>query len=286
MAEIKRCFVIAPIGELDSATRKRSDKILKHVIRPATAECGYHTTRADEISEPGLITSQIIQHIVDDALVIADLTEWNPNVFYELAVRHALRKPFIQIIEKGQRIPFDVASLRTIQLDHTDLDSVEIAKTEIIAHIRHLESSDTPIESPISTAIDLQSLRSSGQPVERSLAALQEAVSELAARTSSIMGAISSISSTIDQSAYQSLMFGQTSLRGANWANMGKLHVGSAEGTPFRVYPHSSSFFITSDGTLLPIESSEPAGKNENTKASKAKPKGSDTASKEPNSEG
>lgn len=94
MAE-KKCFVIAPIGEPDSETRKRSDQILKHVISPAVQECGYSATRADQISEPGMITSQVIQHITDDHLVVADLTERNPNVFYELAIRHGIRKPLV-----------------------------------------------------------------------------------------------------------------------------------------------------------------------------------------------
>ena len=68
----KDCFVIAPIGEPESDIRKRSDQILKHVISPALKECGYKATRADQISEPGMITSQVIQHIVDDPLVVAD----------------------------------------------------------------------------------------------------------------------------------------------------------------------------------------------------------------------
>lgn len=119
--EEKNCFVIAPIGELDSDTRKRSDQILKHIIKPAVSSCGYKAIRADEIDKPGIITSQVIQRVVNDPLVIADLTERNPNVFYELAIRHAIRKPLVQLIQKGERIPFDVAGTRTIQVDHTDL---------------------------------------------------------------------------------------------------------------------------------------------------------------------
>jgi len=56
----KVCFVIAPIGDADSDTRKRSDQVLKHVIRPAVTGCGYVAIRADEIDKPGLITSQVI----------------------------------------------------------------------------------------------------------------------------------------------------------------------------------------------------------------------------------
>ena len=91
MTEKKKCFVITPIGEDGSETRRRADQILRHVIAPAAEACGFETVRADQIAEPGLITTQIIQHIIDDPLVIADLTGSNPNVFYELAVRHAIR---------------------------------------------------------------------------------------------------------------------------------------------------------------------------------------------------
>ena len=109
MTDEKNCFVISPIGEPDSETRKRADQILKHVVKPAVGECGYTAVRADEIDKPGIITSQVIQRVVTDPLVVADLTERNPNVFYELAIRHALRKPLVQLIKKGEQIPFDVA---------------------------------------------------------------------------------------------------------------------------------------------------------------------------------
>jgi len=53
MPELKKCFVIAPIGEDNSDTRKRSNQILKHIIEPITKELGYETTRADKISNQG-----------------------------------------------------------------------------------------------------------------------------------------------------------------------------------------------------------------------------------------
>ncbi len=175
----KRCFVIAPIGEPESETRKRSDQILRHVISPALEDCGYTATRADQISEPGMITSQVIQHIVDDQLVVADLTDRNPNVFYELAIRHAIRKPFVQLIKKGEQIPFDVAGTRTIYVDHHDLDSVEAVKKEIIAQVHALEKDPSNIETPISVSLDLQLLKQSENPEQRSLADVLSVISEL-----------------------------------------------------------------------------------------------------------
>jgi hypothetical protein len=182
MAGKKICFVISPIGEEKSEIRTRSDQILKHVIEPPTSECGYKAIRADKIDKPGIITSQVIQHIVEDPLVIADLTGQNPNVFYELAIRHAIRKPFIQIIKKGERIPFDVAGTRTIYVDHHDLDSVGEAKDEIINQIKSLEEDPNKIETPISVSLDLQILRQSDDPEHRSLADIMSVLTELPSR--------------------------------------------------------------------------------------------------------
>ena len=149
----KICFVIAPIGESGSDIRKRSDQVLEHLIRPAVESCGYKAVRADEIAEPGIITNQIIRHVVDDPLVIADLTGQNANVFYELAIRHYIGKPLVQIINNVEDIPFDVGSMRTIVVNHQDLDSVEKAKTEIQKQIQYLEADSSSLESPISVAL-------------------------------------------------------------------------------------------------------------------------------------
>lgn len=179
MAKTKICFMIAPIGEDKSETRKRSDQILKHVVEPAVGECGYKAVRADKIEKPGVITSQVIQHVVEDPLVVADLTGRNPNVFYELAIRHAIRKPFIQLMQKGERIPFDVAGTRTINVDHHDLDSVGEAKREIVSQIKSLEKDASNIETPISVSLDLQILRKSDDPRQRSLADIMSALTDL-----------------------------------------------------------------------------------------------------------
>ena len=173
------CFVIAPIGDEGSEIRRRSDQVLKHIITPAAYQCGYKTVRADTISEPGMITSQVIQHLVEDPLVIADLTGRNPNVFYELAVRHAVRKPCVQIIQMGEPIPFDVSQSRTIPVDHHDLDSVARCIEELVKQITVVEKDTTEIDTPITVAIDLQALRQSDNPLEKSSAEIISMLQEL-----------------------------------------------------------------------------------------------------------
>src|SRR5262249_23924162 len=154
-------------------------KILKYVVEPPADQAGYDVVRADKIDKPGIITSQIIRHVLDSDLVVADLTGWNPNVFYELALRHAIRKPYIQIIGQGERIPFDVSGVRTITVDHTDLDSVDKCKREIAAQIQALESSTAEVESPVSVTVEIESLKRSAQPVEKHLAEIRETLSRL-----------------------------------------------------------------------------------------------------------
>jgi len=173
------CFVISPIGDTDSETRKRSDKVLKHIITPSVDLMGYNPIRADQISEPGIITTQIIQYIVEAPLVVADLTERNPNVFYELALRHATKKPLIQMIKKGEAIPFDVAATRIIHFDIQDLDSVDQAKTEITNQIKAIEAGKGETDNPISVSLDLKMLKESANPEQRSLADVVEALTEL-----------------------------------------------------------------------------------------------------------
>jgi hypothetical protein len=85
--------------------RRRSDQLFLHSISPAAAECGYAPVhRADDLGRPGLIATQIMEHLLRSDLVIADLSDHNPNVLYELAVRHFVARPVVQLIVHDQGI--------------------------------------------------------------------------------------------------------------------------------------------------------------------------------------
>lgn len=111
----------------------------------------------------------------------------NPNVFYELAIRHAIRKPLVQLIQKGERIPFDVAGTRTIHVDHQDLDSAAAARDEIIGQIKQIEAAPDNIETPISVSLDLQILRQSENPEDRSLAEIVSEIAEIKSITAKLV---------------------------------------------------------------------------------------------------
>jgi hypothetical protein len=169
----KKCFVISQIGEEDSDIRKRSDQIFTYVIEKAVTTFGYSAIRADKIPRPGIITSQIIEHLLKDELVIADLTGKNPNVYYELAVRHAVKKPFIQIKEVLENIPFDITNMRTINVDYRYIDSMDKCRDEIVKQIKEIEDNpDKIIETPICFSLDSLQLKNSTDPQSKLLMSL------------------------------------------------------------------------------------------------------------------
>lgn len=152
----KMCFVVTPIGDDDSDQRKHANMVLKRVIEPVVAELGLQAIRADQIDRAGLITKQIFECLARAKVCIADLSFNNPNAFYELGVRHMCKRPTVQIIRKGDRIPFDVSQGRTIKIDMTDvysvMDSVESAKRELRQHLKGALASDYKGEdNPVNT---------------------------------------------------------------------------------------------------------------------------------------
>ena len=136
-----------------------------------------------------MITTQIVERIINSPLVVADLSEHNPNVFYELAIRHAIQKPVIHIIHHEDRIPFDVQQFRTIYYNLQDPDSVEKCKTELVDQIRWVMANPSSSDNPVTGTVLLMQLRDSSIPLEiatskfvRNLEALEKIVRAFDAR--------------------------------------------------------------------------------------------------------
>jgi predicted ATPase len=109
--------------------------------------------RADQISKPGMISGQVIEHLVKSGLVIADLSFHNPNVFYELALRHVVGRPTVHIIRKGDAIPFDLKDFRTITVDTQDkyelVAKLETYRAEIANYVREAVSDVSDTTNPV-----------------------------------------------------------------------------------------------------------------------------------------
>lgn len=123
--DLEKCFIITPIGEAGSLTNRNAKGLINSVIKPVLKEYGFDATASDEINDLGSINNQIIKRILEDKLVIANLTDLNPNVMYELAIRHAARLPVIIMAETGTKLPFDITDQRTIFYENSMSGSYE-----------------------------------------------------------------------------------------------------------------------------------------------------------------
>lgn len=178
------CFFIAPIGDDDSEIRKRSDGVRDWVVRPAAeAAANLQTVRADDVGEPGQITAQAIQHCLKAKAAVADLTGGNPNVYYELSVRHGALLPVVLIAEVGTKLPFDISQSRVIFFDHTDLSSAGQAKEDLQGQIE-ASLSGTP-DNPISDGMRLAQLQA-GNAEEQTLAVVVDRLHRLSNITEQI----------------------------------------------------------------------------------------------------
>lgn len=154
----KRCFIITPIGPDDSDIRRSADGVREAVIEPILKEMGYTIFVSHKMYSSGSITKQVIQHIINDELVIANLTGLNPNVMYELAVRHAIRKPLVQITEKGTKLPFDLNEERTLFYTNDMKGVVELKNLfqSMVEEALKDESPDNPIYRAVESSMILQ----------------------------------------------------------------------------------------------------------------------------------
>jgi hypothetical protein len=105
--------------------------------------------------KPGMITAQVVEYILRSKLVVADLSFHNPNVFYELSLRHACRLPTVQIIRKCDKIPFDLDQFRTIQIDtssiFTMVPNLQSYKAEIATQVRMALKDPDSVDNRLTT---------------------------------------------------------------------------------------------------------------------------------------
>jgi len=112
-------FVAIPFGSKREATTNQEidfNSIYQELVKPALEGARFSVFRADEELRAGDIRTDLFQELLLADLVVADLSIDNPNIWYELGVRHALRaRGVIQIQAVRQYMPFDVYADRTLR---------------------------------------------------------------------------------------------------------------------------------------------------------------------------
>ncbi|HLL77266.1 MAG TPA: macro domain-containing protein [Pyrinomonadaceae bacterium] len=144
------CFVIMPYGEKKDVDGNmiNFDDIYKYIIEKAVARLGgFECVRCDNIDEPGWVHKRMVQHISEDRVAIVDTSTLNANVFYELGVRHALKRGVTVLIQrKGTTWPFNIAGLNSISYT-TDLGGADKAINDIAAFIANALQKPAHVDS-------------------------------------------------------------------------------------------------------------------------------------------
>ncbi len=172
------CFVVMGFGKKTDYPTGRVldlDKSYKYIIKPAAEAAGYECIRADEIQHAGNINVPMYQQLLNADVVIADVSTYNPNAFYELGVRHAL-KPYttITIAEDKLVFPFDVGQIAIRTYHHLgegiDFGEVERMRGELEKAIK-IVGGQAACDSPVYTFLhDLHPPVFAKEEVQRALA--------------------------------------------------------------------------------------------------------------------
>jgi hypothetical protein len=156
----KTCFVVMGFGTKTDYTKPKTfnlDKTYRNIIKPAATAAGLECLRADEIVHSGNINVPMYEQLLKADVVVADVSTYNCNAFYELGVRHALR-PYTTIIisEDGLTFPFDVGQIAVRKYHHLgegiDYDEVERMKQELSEAMKIISAKEAD-DSPVYTFI-------------------------------------------------------------------------------------------------------------------------------------
>lgn len=157
-------FVAMPFGRKKSPTGLEIDfnRVYVESIKPAAEAAGLEVIRADEERSGGIIHVPMFERLLLSEVVIADLTIPNPNVFYELGVRHAARPRTTVLIfgqeAGGSQLPFDVNMIRALPYALKDGELTDEAASALRSALERklrdaiadLEAKDSPLFQLIS----------------------------------------------------------------------------------------------------------------------------------------
>lgn len=134
------------------------------LIKGALVEAGYQVKRADDIKSQSNILEDIVKGIIESDLIVADLTDSNANVYYELGIAHALQKKVVLITQEIDELPFDLKSYRVIGYS-THFARMNEAKTELCQLAQEASNGTLPFGNPVKDYGKTQGVNESIFPV-------------------------------------------------------------------------------------------------------------------------
>ena len=108
------CFMIMPISTPDDYEPDHFDKIKNQLFIPAIRDAGYEPDRVDDNKGSSVIPLNIFEKLINAPMAICDLSSRNPNVLYELGIRHAFDMPVVLVKDIETPRIFDINIINTI----------------------------------------------------------------------------------------------------------------------------------------------------------------------------
>jgi hypothetical protein len=151
----KDAFVIMPFSSTASGTEPQWTEIFTDVFKPAFEECGYTCDRAKPMI--GNLTESIVERLRNSRIVLADVTDRNPNVFYELGVRHSLKAGTIIVAQNGQEVPSDLRGIWFLRYGIRPSE-VKTFKSEIRRLVAVIEENPSKSDNAVAAFLEKENL--------------------------------------------------------------------------------------------------------------------------------
>jgi len=150
------CFVMMPFGSW-------FDRYYQDIYAPAIKEAGFEPVRVDELFTTGSVVEQIWEQIQKSKVLLADLTGKNANVFYELGLAHAAKKPVVFTSALVEDVPFDLRHLRVIIYDIREPEWAPRLRKSISDYLRNaIKEPEKSIPHPFRLVEELEQAPSRG----------------------------------------------------------------------------------------------------------------------------
>lgn len=185
MKNKKRCYVIMPFSDTKSCTEEEWTEIFEDVIKPAVEESGLGYVCERSRAKRENIIKAIVNDLNTAQAVIADLTDDNPNVFYELGVRHTLQRRTILIAQHEEDIPFDLKPYPTIIYKRSPA-GVRQFKQEIKGNFKDIEGNPERADNPVADFLAERNIDLLSSEKKANLAKLAALISELSYNIESV----------------------------------------------------------------------------------------------------
>ncbi len=180
------CFVIMPISDVPGYEPDHFSRVYEYLLKPAIENAGYRARRADDENKTDYIVIGIIQQLVVADMVLCDLSARNPNVMYELGIRHAFNKPVTLIKDRKTANIFDIQGLR--YTEYSDSLRADLVENELSGITKALRKTAEANSDDINSVVQLAGITAAEVPDQK----------KISSDTQLILSAVSGLSKRLD----------------------------------------------------------------------------------------